>query len=216
LAVEPTPGKGLSRRSVTWVRGLAWLAGMVALAFVVLWVGTLVHECGHALVGVACGVEVERMNVLGVDLYPRLRIDYQAGYFGRVWFSRGLSYPQDEWMRAAGSLSTLAVAMACQAALWLRPSQRRWLQTLIVGFCFSWLDIFWHTSLALLGRRSMIYAEAYSALVALGVPRLALSAAIFGVSGLLLAATMMRWRMLRRAARSEGEEADRTEEPAVD
>ena len=181
---------------------LSWTVGIVALAFVVLWVGTLVHECAHGLVGVAYGARVERLNVLGLDLYPELRFDNSPGYYGRVWLDRSLPDTADHWMRAAGSLGTLLVALACQAWLWTKPPGRKSVQLLVIGFCFSWLDIFWHTSLALLGRRSMMYAESYNALVALGAPGWLVSAAIVVTSALLLAATIVRWRMLWRGARA--------------
>jgi hypothetical protein len=190
----------LRKRLAVWGGRLAWVAGAVVIAFVVLAVGTLIHECGHALAGIAFGARVERLNVLGLDLYPSLRFEHASGYFGRVWLDRSLPEIADHWMRSAGSLSTLGLALIFQAALWARPPRRRWMQLLVVGFCFSWLDVFWHTSLALLGWRSMMYAEAYSALVALGAPAWALSAAILLISGLLLAATIIRWRMLGRAA----------------
>ncbi|TET52320.1 MAG: hypothetical protein E3J64_05350 [Anaerolineales bacterium] len=145
---------------------------------------------------------MERLNVLGLDLYPALRFDYLPGYFGRVWFDGSLPDAADGWLRAAGSLSTLAVALLSQLVLWARPPRRRWLLLALIGFCFSWVDVFWHTALALLGWRGMMYAETYSALVALGAPGWLTAGAIFGVTAALPAATIVRLRRLARGRRA--------------
>ena len=38
-------------------------AGILAIVFAVLWLGTLVHESGHALVAGAFGVRIEEVNL---------------------------------------------------------------------------------------------------------------------------------------------------------
>lgn len=178
-----------------WKRWLGWTAGVVATVFAVLWLGTLVHESGHALVALAFGAHVEEMNVVGLNIYPALHIHYQLGKFGYVRFDRALPYPQAEYMRMAGSLGTLMGALLAQGVLWGRPPRHISLRFIVIAFCFSWIDLFWHTSFALLGLRSKAYAETYNALVALGAPGWLVSMAVVGISALLLILTLVRWRL---------------------
>lgn len=177
---------------------MAQAAGIVAVAFVVLWLGTLIHESGHVLVARASGARIEEVNVVGLNVYPVLRLHYQPGKFGYVRFDHKLPYPQVEYMRLAGSLSTLAVALLAQGVLWAKPPRRTWPRLIVIAFCFSWIDVFWHTLLALLGLRSRAFAEAYNALVALGAPGWLVSMAVVGISALLLILTLVRWRWLIR------------------
>jgi len=177
-------------------RRLGWAAGILAIAFAVLWLGTLVHEGGHALVALACGARVEEMNVLGLNVYPALRVRYRPGFYGYVRLDRLLPHPQVEYMRMAGSLGTLAVALLAQAILWAAPPRRAWPRLVVIGFCFSWIDIVYHTLPVLVGSRSTISAEAYSALVAVGASDWMVGMAVIGVSGLLLTLTLVRWRRL--------------------
>ena len=170
--------------------------GILLIAFVVLWLGTLVHELGHVLVAEAFGARITEMNVLGLDVYPDPRVHYRPGFYGYVRFDRSLPYPQVEYMRMAGSLSTLAVALLAQAALWVAPPRRTWPRLAVTGFCFSWIDLFYHTLPVLLGRQSSGSAEVYNSLVALGVPGWVVGAAVVGVSVLLLILTLVRWRQL--------------------
>jgi hypothetical protein len=181
---------------------LSQTAGIVAIIFAVLWLGTLVHESGHALIAMAFGAHIEEVNVVGLNIYPALRLHYQQGKFGYVRFDRTLPYPQVEYMRLAGSLSTLVVALLAQGILWSKPPRRRtWPRLIAIAFCCSWIDTFWHTLLALLGLRSTTYAEAYNALVALGASGWLVSMAVVGISALLLILTLVRWRQLVRPIR---------------
>jgi hypothetical protein len=181
------------------VRGLGWLVLVVAIALAVLWLGTFVHEGAHALVATALGARVERINVLGIDLYPALRVNPVPGSFGRVWYDYWLPVPQSFYASAAGSLGTLAVALLAQALFWAVPPRRTWSRLVVTGFCFSWLDIFYHSWPALVDERSLAHAEAYWALVALGAPRWLLNMAIAGLSVALLVLTGVRWwRLVRR------------------
>lgn len=181
---------------IGWKRRLGWAAGILAIAFAVLWLGTLVHEGGHALVALACGARVEEMNVLGLNVYPALRFHYRPGFFGYVRLDRSLPHPQVEYMRMAGSLSTLAVALLAQAILWAAPPRRAWPRLVVIGFCFSWIDIAYHTLPVLVGWRSTISAEAYSALIAVGAPDWMVGMAVIAVSVVLLTLTLVRWRRL--------------------
>ena len=185
-----------------WGRRIVWIPTIAAIVVAVLWLGTLIHEGAHALVAAACGARVEEMNVLGLDIYPALRVHYRPGYYGYVRFDRRLPSPQVELMAAAGSLSTLAVALLAQVVLWINPPRRRWLRLLVIGFCFSWLDLLYHT-LPTMGLRPPFFAlrlveraEAYNALVALGLPAWWLGAAVVAISLMLLVLTLARWLQL--------------------
>lgn len=176
---------------------LGWVAGVLTIVFGVLWLGTLVHEMGHASVAIASGAQVTQLNVLGMDLYPTLCINYRPGYFGYVSFDRPLPYPQVEYISAAGSLSTLMVALLAQVILWIAPLRRVWPRLVTVGFCFSWIDILYHTWPVLMGSQNTARAEAYLALTELGAPGWLIGGAVVGVSALLLiltlAAVAARW-----------------------
>jgi len=185
---------------IEWKRYLGWAAGVLIVALAVLGLGTLVHECGHALVAAVFGARVTEMNVLGLNIYPALRVNYRPGFYGYVQFERSLPYPQVEYMRVAGSLSTLAIAIVAQVILWIAPLRRAWLRLVVIGFCFSWIDLFYHTLPVLLGRPSPSSAEVYNGLVALGVPGWLVGVAVLGVSIALLTLTLLRWRRLARSA----------------
>jgi hypothetical protein len=176
--------------------GIAWIA------FGTLWVGTLVHESGHALVGLACGARVAEVNVVGLTVYPALGFVYRPGFLGYVRFDRVLPAPQGQYVRMAGSLSTLAVALLAQAILWIAPPRRTWLRLIGIAGCFMWLDVAWHTALTLVGLRSMAYAETYSALVALGTPPWLAAGTLLGVPLALLALTLICWRRIARRLQS--------------
>jgi hypothetical protein len=136
------------------------------------------------------------MNVLGLDVYPDPRVHYRPGFYGYVRFDRSLPYPQVEYMRMAGSLSTLAVALLAQAALWVVPPRRTWPRLAVTGFGFSWMDLFYHTLPILLGRQNSGTAEVYNSLVALGVPGRVVGASVIGISVALLILTLARRRQL--------------------
>lgn len=175
------------------MRALRWIVGIALIFLLVMWAGTLVHEVGHALVAMAYGARVTEMNVVGLTLFPKLRVHYELGRFGYVAFDRGLPFRQDTIMRMAGSLSTLALALTAQITLWLGPLRQTGPRLLVTGFCFSWLDLFLHTTLAVVGWKPMAYAEAYNALMAIGAPDWLVVSAVIGVSALLLALTGARW-----------------------
>jgi hypothetical protein len=197
-----------------WKRWLVWPAGIAVIILGVLWLGTLVHEAGHALVGTAYGLRVTEMNVLGLNLYPRLRFHVQPGYFGYVLFEGAMPHRQaGQYMTMAGSLSTLAVAVLALAVFWVWPPRRTWPRLILTAFCFSWVDLLWHTSFALVGLRDRSFAETYSALVALGAAEWLAGTATIGISILLLVLTVLRWRQLVR--RAPGAVRDRPAEQAI-
>jgi hypothetical protein len=188
-----------------WKRWLVWPAGIAAILVGVLWLGTLVHEAGHALVGMAYGLRVKEINVLGLNLYPVPRFHVWPGYLGYVRFEGALPHRQaDLYVTMAGSLGTLVTALLAQVALWMRPPRRVWPRLILTGVCFFWVDILWHTSLTLVGLRDRSYAEAYDALIALGAPGWLVGTATISISALLLGLTLLRWWRLARRTGGSG------------
>ena len=186
-----------------WRRPLGRIVGVTLIAFGTLWVGTLVHESGHALAALACGAHVTEVNVVGLTVYPAPGFAYRPGFLGYVRFDRALPAPQGQYVRMAGSLSTLAAALLAQAILWIAPPRRTWLRLIGIAACFMGLDIAWHTALVLLGLRNAPYAETYGALVALGTPARMAAGILLGVPLVLLALTLIRWRWLVRRLQSD-------------
>lgn len=69
----------------------------------------LVHECGHVVVGVLQGGKLTYLEVVYLQLYPRLAVDMCQGYLG-LTAVEGLSGSAFGLMLLAGSLSTHLVA----------------------------------------------------------------------------------------------------------
>lgn len=179
-------------------RYVTWGMAGILIALGTLWIGTLVHESGHILIALVCGANVAELNVLGLTLYPSLYFAPRPGYFGYVRFDAPLPAPRVQYMQMAGSLSTLALALLAQAVLWLGPPRRTGLRLINSAACFMWVDVVWHTVPVLLGRRESGYAETFTALVTLGVPRWLAAGVLLGISLTLLVLTLTRWWRLAR------------------
>ena len=183
---------------IKWMHRLGWLVGILALGLATLWLGTFVHESGHALVAAAFGAHLDEMNVVALNLYPTLRLNYIPGYFGWVRYSPSLLSPEAEYVSAAGSLNTMTIAVLAQITFWVRPPRRTWSRLVVTSFCLWWIDAVWHTSAFMLNLRSDSHAEMYNALVALGGPEGLVKTAVLGLSALLLTLTAARWWQLTR------------------
>ena len=189
----------------SWLRYPLWLVIFLLLTFVVGWTGTLIHESGHwAVAAITGGARLQELNVLLFDLYPAFRFHYVPGYYGYVRFDRHLAPPYSEMMSAAGSLSTLLVALLAQALIWFRLPCHLLPRLLAFGFSFSWLDLLYHTLPTMswqppfFARQVAERAEAYNALVTLGLPGWWLGAATLGISLLLFGLTATRGLKLLR------------------
>lgn len=180
--------------------------GIVVGLFVL---GTLVHEVGHGLTAVVFGARVVQLNVLGIQLYPSLGWDYQARYFGRIWWQGQLTSNQQAWVLLAGNLATMAVAFTA-LLLYLRWRSNGLIGTILLTLSFFFLDTLTHTlptfglpMYLFFGRRSVeSVSEGYLAAVSLGVPGRVFQAMVVGY-GLLAAALIARklWRERRKGQR---------------
>ena len=99
------------------------------------------------------------------------------------------------------------LALLAQATLWLSPPRRLWPRLILSGFSLSWIDLTYHTlSITGLNISSFVVraswrAEAYNALVRLGVPGKPLLVGIAVLSALLPSLTVIRWiRFMRPTA----------------
>jgi hypothetical protein len=183
--------------------------GALLLIAALFWLGVLLHEAGHVVSAWIFGARLTRLNVLGLELVPRLGWHPLADHYGLMSFRGALTPHQRDVMRLWGSLATLGAALAAQAILWLTRPHRGAVRLCVLTLCFFWLDILTHTlptlgipAYLLFGTRTVTSsAEAYLAAVALGMPGRLFQALAVGVSVALLAATLIRWRLLRCADR---------------
>jgi hypothetical protein len=184
-------------------------AGALLLIAALFWLGVLLHEAGHIVSAWIFGARLTRLNVLGLELVPRLGWRPLVGHYGLMSVRGALTPHQRDVMRLWGSLATLGAALAAQAVLWLTRPRRGAVRLCVLTLCFFWLDILTHTlptlgipAYLLFGTRTVTSsAEAYLAAVALGMPGWLFQALAVGVPVALLAATLIRWHLLRRADR---------------
>ncbi len=181
--------------------------GVLALIIVVFWLGTLLHEAGHAISAVLFGARLTYLNVLWLDLIPSLRWNPLPGYFGYMRYEGDLTPIQHGIVGLAGSLSTVFVAVAAQIILWLTRPRRGVVRLAVLTGCFFWLDVLTHT-LPTLGIPAYLFfgvaettprAEAYLAAVALGMPGELFQALTLSLSVGLLGLTVIRWNRLSLA-----------------
>lgn len=193
------------------MRQLSRSVGAAALIAGVFWLGTLLHEAGHAASAMLFGARLTYLNILWLDLIPSVRWNPLPGYFGYMRYEGDLTPIQQEVVGLAGSLSTLLVAVAAQMILWLTQPRKGVARLVALTGCFFWLDMLTHT-LPTLGVPAYLLfgvaettprAEAYLAAVALGMPGLLFQAFAIGLSAGLLALTLICWRRLRRTDASE-------------
>lgn len=160
-------------------------------AFILLAVGTICHEAGHALVATMNGAVIAEVNVLGVRVYPPIALEPRAGYWGYVTWMGELSPKADLWTSAAGSAATWIVSLFA-LILRLRRSPPRfgtYRATVHLAFLAYSLDAALHT-LPVVGFPVTVFfgarepgprvSELYYAATALGVSHSTLMAFIFG------------------------------------
>lgn len=180
--------------------------GVVILVAVLFWLGVLLHEAGHIVSALAFGAHLTGLNVLGLDLVPRLAWNPLPGYYGYTSYQGHIHAEQEEIVRLWGSLSTFSLALIAQAVLWLTRPRRGIVRLTVLTLCFFWVDMLVHT-LPTLGIPSYLFfgtrtitsaAEAYLAAVALGLPGWLFQVLAVGLSLGLLLATLIRWYLLMR------------------
>lgn len=166
--------------------------------------GVICHEVlGHGLTGALVGGRVVRVEILGLDIWPRLQWKGWQGHYGYCDV-RGISTRAGEAaMALAGSLSTWVVSIIAIALLyWRRWSREARAVLLCLGLW--WMDMLTYTlpswglpRSVLWGQRE--FSEPYEAAVALGLPGRYFQIAVILSSVLLLLAWIgIVTRMSRR------------------
>lgn len=166
-------------------------------------VGTLCHEFAHGLAATACGGKIERLEIYGLQLYPRVHWHGWSGSYGECE-SSGVTTPKRQAIEAiAGAMSTWLISVVAAALLWLR----RWTnpaRTILVVLSLWWIDLLTYLLPSWGIRRSILWgqnkiSEPYDAAIALGIPGPAFQTFAVISCVAILTATILR---LRRDARS--------------
>jgi len=165
--------------------------------------GVLCHELvGHGLTGVAFGGRIERVEILGLDVWPRLHWAGWQGHYGNCEVRDVASPAGEQWMALGGALSTWAVSVAALVALrlgrWRQPARA-------VLTCLSlwWIDMLTYTLPSWGLRRSVFwgqrtFSEPYEAAVALGMPGWLFQMVVVASSALLAGALVVTiWKKER-------------------
>ena len=184
-------------------RRLMQVLGGLLLVGVSFVVGTVWHEVvGHGLTAVACGGWIERVEILGVQVYPDVRWLGGIECYGQCE-THGIESPTREHLVAlAGSVSTWLAAVATVVLLWVR----RWntkAGIVLAALSLWWIDLLTYTLPSWGLPRSVLwgqshYSEPYEAAVALGMAGWAFQALAILTSALLATATVARLIRCRR------------------
>ena len=172
-------------------------AAVLLLFAALFWIGTLIHEGGHMLIALLHGVRIVHLQVLGLDLIPRLAFDPLPGYFGYVRYQGTLTEHQRLVFSLWGSLATFLVALAAQAVWWIARPPRGLLRAGLLFLCFFWVDVVYHSPLPGAASPARSF-EPYRAATGLGLSPGLYAAIVWGLSALLLILTLLRWYLLRR------------------
>lgn len=162
------------------------------LLSVLLWpLGVFCHEfVGHGLVGVACGGQIERIEILTIQIWPTLEAKQWEGQYGTCIVVAIPTSQGDAIVRLGGALSTFCVAIVATGLLVSRNWGRFW-KPMLITLSFWWLDLLTYTLPSWGLPRSIFwgqswYSEPYDAAVALGMPgRLFQALAIAGCVSIL-------------------------------
>ena len=197
--MAPKPPIARGRKPIAAARAIVKWVFLLGLCHAT---GTAWHEVmGHGLVGVLCGGEIRRVEVLTIQFYPMPATMGWDGRFGQC-FVEGIETPKGESLTSlGGSLSTWVVSVGATVLLWIRRWRGR-PKLVLVLLGLWWLDMLTYT-LPSWGIRRLVfwgryYAEPYNAAVDLGVPGWMFQAAVVGSCALLAAALIVRLIRPRR------------------
>lgn len=160
--------------------------------------GTLCHEFAHGLAAVACGGKIERLEIYGLQLWPRIRWNGWSGSYGECESSRVTTPARQAIEAIAGAMSTWLIAVVAVALLWLR----RWrnpARTMLIVLSLWWIDLLTYLLPSWGIRRSIFWgqnkiSEPYDAAIALGIPGPLFQAFAILSCAALLTATIIRLR----------------------
>lgn len=119
--------------------------GIPLLLFATLLAGTAWHEVvGHGLTGVLCGGRITHVDILGVQVWPRLRWTGWPTAYGHC-LVRGIPTSTGRLvMQLGGSLSTWLISAGAVTLLWARR-WRGWRRVVLVCLGIWWVDLFTYT-----------------------------------------------------------------------
>jgi hypothetical protein len=191
------------------LRQALWIIGLAAASLIV---GTVWHEVvGHGLTAVAGGGRIERVEILGAEVYPQIRWLAWKGQYGFCDTAGVTSGTKENLVGLMGSMSTWLVAVAAALLLWVK----HWgvmARVLLAAMSCWWIDLLTYTLPSWGLHRSVFwgqshFSEPYQAAVALGIPGWAFQAFSVATSILLAVTTVLaliraRPRPIARVAES--------------
>ena len=184
---------------MTGMRRMAQI-GRFLLVFILLYpAGLFIHEViGHGLPGLIFGGKAEKLHMLGMNLYPRIKWVGWQGIYGYVDGTGVAEGWRMHVIGLCGSLSTAIVAGIALYLLWKKP-RRGFFRLALISISLWWLDLFTYTLPSIGIRRSIFwgrkFSEPYEAAVALGCPGVVFQLFVVAVAVFFSVAL---WRILRR------------------
>lgn len=150
------------------------LAGVIA-ALLCLPAATACHEViGHGLTGVLAGGRIVSVDILFLQVWPRVRIHPWEGRYGQCSVEGIPSQTGELLMELGGSMSTCIASIVALVLLRVRHWSSPWVRAPLLAVGLWWIDLLTYTLPTWGIRRSILwgdrYAEPYEAAVALGVP----------------------------------------------
>lgn len=181
-------------------------AAKIALVTILIYpLGVVCHEVvGHGLVGVLFGGHINRVEILGFDVYPRLAWKGWMHRYGECDVTGMGSETGESWVALGGALSTWLVSVAAIAVLIRRKACRR--SAIVAALGLWWMDMFTYTLPSWGIPRSIFwgqrkFSEPYEGAVGLGMPGWLFQGLVI-VTSVLLAAVWIRL-LFRRADQSQ-------------
>lgn len=174
-------------------------------AFVVVVLGTFIHEFGHTLCIMCSGIQLTGFNVLGLQLWPTIeRVPLDNG-IGRVWWFGEATDRDTAWILVGGSGLTWLVSVIALVAWCRRSFKAPLVRTAVLSLIALSYDVLCAT-LPTIGLRDFVFAgecwdnvdraEFFYAAEAFGIPKQLLYVAIFGYP--LVVATCITWAWRKR------------------
>jgi hypothetical protein len=161
---------------------------LVSLAIYPL--GVICHEViGHGLVGLLFGGRINRVEILGFDVYPSVQWHGWMHRYGECDVVDVKSPSGEHWVSLGGALSTWLVSIVAMVVIWLGRRQ----SAILAALSLWWIDMFTYTLPSWGLRRSIFwgqrtFSEPYEGAVSLGMPGWLFQVLVVTTSAMLLAA----------------------------
>ena len=151
-----------------------FIAKIMLVSIILYPLGVLCHEVvGHGLTGIVFGGRINRVEVLGFDVYPHVHWRGWMHRYGECDVTGVESAVGGNMVALSGSLSTWLVSIGAMARMWLSKRGRKSLILAALGLW--WVDMFTYTLPSWGIPRSILwgqrdFSEPYSGAVGLGMP----------------------------------------------